>query len=152
MLKIRPFRPEDYRELYRIWRATKQLALDRKWLYALRCRRDPELFLVAEWNGRVVGGVIATHDIHFSHIHHLAIDPEYQGRGIGTRLLEAIEAVLRRRGTYGALITVSRRNPAYREVLRFYQHRGYRTLGDYTHLGKLLASREELEALHSNQS
>ena len=141
---IREFKPEDYPEVLKLWKVTKQVALDRKWVYELKARRQPDLFLIAEVDGKIVGTAVSTHDVQFSQIHHLAVHPDYQGRGIGSKLLSEMERRLKARGCLGILITVSKKNPRYYEVLKFYRKRGFRVVGDYTHVGKIAGNREEV--------
>lgn|GEM_PF-1141898 len=141
---IREFKPEDYYEVYKLWKLTKQVALDRKWIYELKAKRQPDLFLVAEVDGKVVGAVVSTYDVQFSHVHHLAVHPDYQNRGIGSLLLSEIERRLKARGCLGLLITVNKRNPRYEEVLKFYRKRGFRVIGDYTHVGKMIGRKEDM--------
>ena len=101
-------------------------------------------FLVAEVDGKVVGTVVSTYDVQFSHIHHLAVHPDYQNRGIGSLLLSEIERRLKARGCLGLLITVNKRNPRYEEILKFYRKRGFRVIGDYTHVGKIIGREEDV--------
>ena len=60
--------------------------------------RVPDLFLVAENDGKLVGGVLGGWDLWRGHIYRLAVLPDYQRQGIATRLLSEIEQRLRARG------------------------------------------------------
>ncbi len=56
----------------------------------------PELFLVAEIDGRIVGyvcGVVRRDG--YGHIVSICVDPEFRRRGIGRALMESIERVFR---------------------------------------------------------
>jgi len=52
---------------------------------------SPELFLVGEVDGVVVGSVMAGYDGHRGWINYLAVHPTRQGRGLGRELMVAAE-------------------------------------------------------------
>ncbi|MBM3939899.1 MAG: GNAT family N-acetyltransferase [SAR202 cluster bacterium] len=54
--------------------------------------------LVAETDGRIVGGVIAAFDGWRGNVYRLAVHPRYRLRGIATALVNEAERYLRRRG------------------------------------------------------
>jgi ribosomal protein S18 acetylase RimI-like enzyme len=56
------------------------------------------------------------------HMDGIAVAPEARGRGIGTRLLEAVHAFAREQGYAGVRLDVIDRNPAAR---RLYERLGY---------------------------
>ena len=61
------------------------------------------------------------------YLYALRIKPAFQNRGLGTRILEAAEAELRRRGMGTASIGVEKANPRARAL---YERRGYRVIAD----------------------
>ena len=69
-------------------------------------RRDPGLFLGAFLEDRLVGSVIASFDGRKGWINRLAVDPDERRQGIGRKLTEEAERVLRARGSQitGALV------------------------------------------------
>ncbi len=58
-------------------------------LYYYRSR--PDLFLVLEYCGMVVGYVIADYTSDFGHIVSIAVHPRYRGRGFGKRHMREVE-------------------------------------------------------------
>lgn len=60
--------------------------------------RDPDLFLVAEEAGEVVGVVIGGFDGRRGMVYHLAVAPDYRGRDLGTALMAELEARLKAKG------------------------------------------------------
>jgi ribosomal protein S18 acetylase RimI-like enzyme len=61
-------------------------------------REAPDLFLVAEANGDLVGSVIGGWDNWRGHIYRLAVHPEHRRRGIARALTAEIETRLQARG------------------------------------------------------
>ncbi len=53
--------------------------------------RDPQALIVAEYEGAVVGTVIAGWDGWRCHLYRLAVDPAHRRQGIGAALLAAAE-------------------------------------------------------------
>lgn len=133
---IREFLPADYDAVLRVWteagltsKASDQLPeLEKK------RERDPDLFLVAEADGRVVGAVIGAWDGRRGWIYHLAVLPAYQGQGIGRRLMGEVEQRLKQKGCLKVNLHVERRNAA---VAEFYRELGY-AADDLIFMGKLL--------------
>jgi ribosomal protein S18 acetylase RimI-like enzyme len=62
-----------------------------------------------------------------AYLYSLRVRPEWQGRGLGTRLIAAAEAVLVARGFTVAVIAAGKENPG---ALRLYERLGYRTFTD----------------------
>ena len=60
------------------------------------------------------------------------LSPAAQGRGIGTRLYGALEAVLTEQGYRQTYAIITSDNPA---SLRFHEKRGFRTIGEFPHCG-----------------
>lgn len=102
---------------------------------AKKMRRDPDLFLVAEYNRQVVGTVLGGFDGRRGIVYHLAVVPECRGMGIGERLMAELEMRLRAKGCIRCYLMVVEGNQA---ALDFYQKRGYAQLSVLA-LGKDLA-------------
>jgi len=87
--------------------------------------------LVAETKGRIVGWVsfgeaacaLGTWEIYW-----LATEPEFQGRGIGTALLEAAEEKIRQAGARLIVVETSTRT-LYQSTRTFYEKMGYGQAG-----------------------
>jgi ribosomal protein S18 acetylase RimI-like enzyme len=80
--------------------------------------------LVALVGTRVVGSVRGVEDDGVLHIGRLAVAPDQQGRGIGTRLLRAVEDLAGPEVTTFALFT----GAASDDNVRLYEALGYRTV------------------------
>lgn len=75
-------------------------------------KRNPGLSRVAEIDGKIVGAVMCGHDGRRGWIYHLAVAPEYRGRGVGKVLLDDCVRGLQEAGLKRAIILVEGRNAA----------------------------------------
>jgi ribosomal protein S18 acetylase RimI-like enzyme len=90
---IRPFGIEDYDAVFALWQQADGICLnsvdDSREGIARYLRRNPSSCFVAEAASNIVGAVLGGHNGRSGDIHHACVASEYQGRGIGTRLVEA---------------------------------------------------------------
>lgn len=124
-LRIRPYQPSDRDAVFGIWAVAfpdPSPHNDPGRTIAMKMAEDPELFLVAESAGEVVGTVIGGWDGHRGWIYSLAVTPSYQGRGIGTDLVRDIQRRLVQLGCIKVNLQVRETNA---EVTRFYQKLGF---------------------------
>lgn len=140
MIRIRDFRfPEDYEEVYDLWEnAGSGIHLrrsDEPEEIAKKLQRDPDLFLLAEIDGRIVGSVMGGFDGRRGMMYHMAVAKSFRYKGIGTTLMEALERRLKEKGCIRYYLLVANNNT---EVVDFYQERGWEIL-DLFALGKDLA-------------
>lgn len=89
-----------------------------------KLRRDPDLFLVMEAEGKIVGTVLGGFDGRRGMIYHLAVDPAHRQQGLGQRLMQEVEVRLRRKGCRKAYLLLVPGNPA----LDFYLARGWQPM------------------------
>jgi ribosomal protein S18 acetylase RimI-like enzyme len=99
---------------------------------AKKLQRDPDLFLLAEADDRIVGTVLGGFDGRRGLVYHLAVDAAWRGRGIGSALMGELEARLVARGCRKAYLLVDGDHP---EVKGFYVGRGWELM-DVLALGK----------------
>jgi len=138
-LQIRPFTMEDYEAIYALWQdAAPDIAIrpsDEPDEIRKKLERDPDLFLVAEEEGRVVGVIMGAWDGRRGWLHHLAVERAWRGRGIATALLGAVEERLRVKGCLKLNLLVARDNERAR---RLYQQLGYSEMTPFVAMGKEL--------------
>ena len=124
---VRSYQASDRTELEQLW--LRVFPDDPAWNAPARMidnklRVQPELLLVGEITGKLVGAVIAGFDGVRGWIHHLAVAPEFRRRGLATQLVHAAETGLRRLGCSKVNLQVRATNQA---VVAFYQRVGYQT-------------------------
>jgi ribosomal protein S18 acetylase RimI-like enzyme len=83
---------------------------------------QPELFFVAEDDGRIAGTVMAGYDGHRGWLYTVAVDPRLRRRGVGTALVRHAEAALLALGCLKVNLQVRASNAA---VVAFYRTLGY---------------------------
>ena len=85
------------------------------------------MILLAKEEERIVGTVWLNHDFRRLYIHHMAVEPELQNRGIGRALLSRSLELARELG-YQAKLEVHRSNPA---AIHLYSSMGFTPLEGY---------------------
>jgi ribosomal protein S18 acetylase RimI-like enzyme len=127
VVKIRNFfYPADYPAARRLWEnAGPGIQLrrsDEPEEILKKLQRDPDLFLVAEVDGRLVGTVIGGFDGRRGLIYHLAVEADMRQRGIGELLMNEVERRLKEKGCLRCYLLVTVDNE---HAMRFYEKRGW---------------------------
>jgi ribosomal protein S18 acetylase RimI-like enzyme len=98
--------------------------------------RGQRVMLVAAAGGRLVGQIfvqLSSTEMRYAdgysraYLYSLRVRPEWQGQGLGTRLIAAAEEALLARGFTTAVIAAGKDNPG---AQRLYQRLGYQTFAD----------------------
>ncbi|MBE1443956.1 GNAT family N-acetyltransferase [Paenibacillus sp. OAS669] len=90
--------------------------------FARQLSWDSELVLVAIENDQMVGVIVGTIDNHNGYYYRIAVSKEYQRRGIGKTLIEALRQRFVQRKVRRILITVDAHNET---VIPVYESAGY---------------------------
>lgn len=132
---IREFKfPDDYGPVVALWqnagtgihlrRSDDPHEIDKK------LQRDPDLFLVAELNGSMVGAVLGGFDGRRGMMYHLAVDRAYRNHGIASMLVNELERRLRAKGCIRYYLLVTMDN---HEAIQFYEKRGWKRMELYAY-------------------
>jgi ribosomal protein S18 acetylase RimI-like enzyme len=138
-MKIRKFNMGlDYASVRALWeRAGPGVQLspsDEPTEIEKKLARDPDLFLVMEKDGEILGSVIGGYDGRRGIVYHLVVRPERRGEGIGKALMLELEDRLRLKGCLKYYLLVRKEaQPA----LDFYRSLGCEVM-DLEILGKVL--------------
>jgi ribosomal protein S18 acetylase RimI-like enzyme len=139
-VKIREFQyPDDLLQTLTLWRSIeKGVSLgpsDTPEEIKKKLLRDPELFLVAEEEGEIVGTVIGGFDGRRGLIYHLAVSSSFRGRGFGSRLMNEVETRLRTKGCIRCYLLVTKDNPG---AMSYYKKLGWTHMDYVVNFGKNL--------------
>jgi len=113
-IDTREFSINDYKAALQLWQRVEGIEIaegDDQRGIAQFLERNPGLSRVAMDGSAVIGVALCGHDGRRGHIYHLAVDPDYQGRGLGKRLLHECLDSLHRVGLERAIIMVANDNP-----------------------------------------
>jgi ribosomal protein S18 acetylase RimI-like enzyme len=132
--------PNDYAAAFALWQAAGEGIgvgiSDQPEEIEKKCQRDPDLFLVAEHSGQIVGTVIGGFDGRRGMIYHLAVAPECRRQGLAKRLMEEVETRLRQKGCRKAYLLVKNGNESAK---LFYKENGWDRMDFIELFGKSLA-------------
>jgi ribosomal protein S18 acetylase RimI-like enzyme len=139
-MQIRPFQPGDEAAVVKLW---QECGLTRPWNDPGKdIRRKlavrPDLFLVGILDGRLVASVMAGYEGHRGWLNYLAIDPEFQRRGLARLIVERAEQLLRDAGCPKINLQVRMSNA---EAIAFYRRIGY-AVDEVVSMGKRLEADE----------
>lgn len=138
MVHIREFNfPQDFDAVRNLWKdagAGVQLRRsDDPEEILKKLHRDPDLFLVATSDEKIIGSVIGGFDGRRGLIYHLAVGHGYRGQGIGSTLMDEVENRLRLKGCIKSYLLVTRENES---AMRFYEKRGWQHMESVLVYGK----------------
>lgn len=98
-----------------------------------KVQHDPDLFLLATHEARIIGTVIGGFDGRRGLIYHLVVNKNYQEQGIGTQLMDELEKRLREKGCIESYLLVTRENES---AIRFYEKRSWQHMDRVLIYGK----------------
>ena len=138
---IRVFRfPDDYPSVIELWNhagpGIHVRRSDTPEEIQKKLQRDPDLFLVAEAGGRIIGSVIGGFDGRRGLVYHLAVEESQRKQGLGQALMAELEARLREKGCLRCYLLVTKDNES---AVRFYEASGWENM-DLHIFGKDIAS------------
>ncbi len=139
-LILREFQfPKDFPHVINLWQnAGPGIHLrrsDEESEIAKKLQRDPDLFLVAEVDQRIIGSVLGGFDGRRGMVYHLAVESAYRKRGIGALLMQELEERLKAKGCLKTYLLVTRDNL---KAIRFYENSGWEKMDLFIY-GKDLA-------------
>ena len=123
--------PDDYASVRQLWESMEKGVQvgrsDTLEEIQKKLARDPDLFLVAEEDKKIVGTVLGGYDGRRGLIYHLAVASSYRGQGVGSLLLNEVESRLRLTGCLKCYLMVT---PDNSEAMHYYERRGWHSM-DY---------------------
>jgi len=123
--------PDDYASVRQLWESMEKGVQvgrsDTLEEIQKKLARDPDLFLVAEQDKKIIGTVLGGYDGRRGLIYHLAVASSNRGLGVGSLLLNEVESRLRVKGCLKCYLMVT---PDNSEAMHYYEQRGWHSM-DY---------------------
>ncbi|MDA4134089.1 MAG: GNAT family N-acetyltransferase [Thaumarchaeota archaeon] len=123
-MKVRSFKLSDYPAVTAVWSEAGLEFRPGDGVEEIRVKiqRDPELFLVAEDRGKVVGSVMGAWDGRRGWIYHLGVLPRYQRKRVATKLVRELESRMKKKGVLKVNALIFAWNDA---SIEFFSKSGY---------------------------
>lgn len=138
-VKVRKMLPEDYPEIYALWRACPEMELndvDDSEAGILRLlARNPDTCFVAEVEGHLAGVILVGCDGRRGYVYHAGVLPALRGRGVGSALVEEAMRVLREMGICKVGLLVFASNELGK---RFWASHGFDARDDLAYMSRVL--------------
>lgn len=123
-MKIREYQAGDVEHVVALWNLCELTVpwndpykdIERK------MKVDPDLFLVGEVDGNIVGTVMGGYEGHRGWINYLGVHPNYRRKGFAAELMNAVEMRIKDKGCPKINLQVRETNTA---VIKFYDSIGY---------------------------
>lgn len=135
-IQTREFLIDDYDAAITLWKKVEGLDVaegdDRETIRRF-LKQNRGLSRVATEGTKLVGAGLCGHDGRRGYIYHLAVDPAYQGHGLGRRMMDECLAGLKRAGLERANILVAKDNP---RGLDFWRRCGWEDLDGAAAMGR----------------
>jgi ribosomal protein S18 acetylase RimI-like enzyme len=135
-IKTREFSIDDYDAAIALWKKVEGLDVaegDDVETIRRFLKQNRGLSRVATDGAKLVGAALCGHDGRRGYIYHLAVDPAYQGHGLGRRMMDECLAGLKRAGLERANILVAKDNP---RGLDFWRRCGWEDLDGAAAMGR----------------
>lgn len=157
-IHIRPLTDRDHDALLTLWNRSARFDRLTPELFDEKIYEDPnysnELALLAETEQRPAGFIVGTlrpapDGGATGFVKLIVVDPAQRRRGLGSRLLDTLEAALKQRNCRGIRVFESAPNyllpgidPRYTDLISFFERRGYERFGETANMEVDLAARD----------
>ena len=128
-MKIEKFNLKYYHKVVELWKKAGigVGSSDTKGEIAGVLNRNPDLFLIGKEDGKIVAVVIGAFDGRRGYVHHLAVDPDYQKKGYGKKIMDELIEQFRKKKVHKIHLFIEKTNP---EVVNFYRNLGWNVRDD----------------------
>ena len=138
-IAYRNLKPEDYDSLIELWEFSglpaRRKGRDSRENIAEHLKKEPDFFIGAFNEDRLVGAVIATSDLRKGWINRLAVHPKYRRHGIASNLLKISEEHLIKSGVEIISCLVMDDN---QPSIDFFRSKGYDSMREVLYFRKVL--------------
>ncbi|MHA1115129.1 MAG: GNAT family N-acetyltransferase [Candidatus Heimdallarchaeaceae archaeon] len=141
-MEIKNFSMDYYDEVYELWKKTGLTVTksDSREGVKIMLERNPDLFLIGIENDKLVSVVYGGFDGRRGFVHHLAVDPDFQRKGLGKMMMEELVKRFKRMNVEKIHLFIEKRNLG---VIEFYKRLGWYLRDDLVMMS--FVPEEELE-------
>lgn len=136
-MNIRKMQIDDYDKVYELWKSCAGMGLnnldDSREGIDKFIKRNPDTCFVAEDGEKIAGVILVGSDGRRGYIYHTAVNAEYRGRGIGSRLVASAMQALEECGINKAALVVFDRNE---DGNQFWEKQGFTVREDLVYRNK----------------
>src|SRR3989344_4896361 len=120
-MRIQEIKNNDYKELVKFWKENYFVnELDELKPFKLFLKKNPNLSILAEENGKIIGSALGSFDGRRGYVQKLVVDKDFRGKGIGKKLLDLVVKKLKKAGALYIPISCEA------EMLPFYEKSGFK--------------------------
>ena len=144
LMMIEEMTLSDYEEVYELWKTSPGVGLsDADSIDGIgkMFERNPGMSFVARENGALAGAVLGSHDGRRGFVSHLAVLPDYRGKGVGRALVNACLVAFRSAGIKKCHIFVFKKNVDGQE---FWKRLGWKERDDLIIMSAYTASEDDI--------
>ena len=146
MIDIRVMTISDYDGVYHLWLNTPGMGLnstdDNKEGIEKFLKRNPTTNFVAEYNGKIIGVIMAGHDGRRGYIYHTAILPSYRNKGLAKQLVNCTMSALDKEGINKVALVAFKKNDIGNG---FWEHIGFIERDDLVYRNKNIHVLERID-------
>jgi GNAT superfamily N-acetyltransferase len=137
-IEIKPMMTADIPSVCTVWKQSGLVISDyEREQYELQTlmAANPTMCLIATAEKQIIGTIIGANNGRRVWIYHLAVLPDWQGKGVGSLLLSKVEEKATQQGATKLLLGVGLSNL---KVVPFYEKQGYSVMNDMVLFQKML--------------
>ncbi|MFX1311505.1 MAG: GNAT family N-acetyltransferase [Promethearchaeota archaeon] len=123
-MRIEKFSIDLYEDIIKLWKKAgiNLGSSDTREEVKRMLQRNPNLFLIGKLHNKIICVVMGGFDGRRGYVHHLAVDPDYQKKGYGKKIMDELIERFRKRGVHKIHLFIERKN---QEVVSFYKTLGW---------------------------
>lgn len=138
-INIRAMQPEDYDKVYQLWLSIEGFGIrsidDSREGMERFLKRNPELSVVAEQNGQIVGSIMVGHDGRTGCFYHVCVSKKYRQHGVGYKMVRYAVKALQSEGINNVTLIAFKKNQVGNE---FWKRLGWNEREEVNYYSMLL--------------
>ncbi len=145
-MQIRLMTINDYKDVYKLWLSCNGIGLnnldDSKSGIEKFLKRNPDTCFVALEENKIIGSILTGNDGRRGYIYHTAINPDYQRKGIGRKLVNTAVNALKDKDINKVALVVFKENSFGNE---FWEKIGFSKRNDLVYRNKTINEFERID-------